>query len=70
MDQEINVYTETRQPAHCYHPQMKLRKVIFFTPVCQSVYRTDTPPGQTPPWTDTSLNRHPLDRHLPGQTPP
>ena len=26
----------------------------------------DTPPGQTPPWPDTSLGRHPP----PGQTPP
>ena len=31
--------------------------------------RADTSPGQTPPWADTTLSRHPLGRYHPGQTP-
>ena len=41
--------------------------VILFT---DGVVSGRHPPGQTPPWADTSLGRHPLGRYLPGHTPP
>ena len=28
------------------------------------------PPGQIPPWTETPMDRYPLDREYPGQRPP
>ena len=56
-----------------YCPQTKLWKGNVFTHVCHSVHGgclfqcmlgytpwADTPPGQPPPLTDTSLCRHPL----------
>ena len=53
-----------------YHPQTKLRRGNVFAPVCHSVHRggglpnrdpcTETPPGQRPRWTKTSLDRDPI----------
>ena len=68
-----------------YHPQRSCGKVIYVytclsfcsrgicPSACWDIYpRADTPLGQTTPWADTLLGRHPsLGKHpLPGQTPP
>ena len=52
----------------CYRPQTKLRKGNVFKPVCQSVCSQGEGGlpqcmlGRQPPWADTPLGRHPLQR--------
>ena len=59
-----------------YRPQTKLRKGNVFTSMCQELCPcwgdVHTHPGQTPPWTDTSLADITPGQtpHPPGQNPP